>query len=338
MLLPIELQLLNNLRQKIITNEIIMDHIKYSFGNQIDLYRTMMNSEYMHVYFKDKESRFLDASFAQIRGLGCSSIEEVVGKTDYDFFSQNFAAEARQDELKVMETGVPMHNKIERLLWLSGEISWMQVNKYPLYDENGNIAGTWGTSFNVTAITDEKRRLEEANTELEYLGNFYKRQCVIDDMTELYNRRKFFEELKSEFDKITTHHQASEFCIAFLDIDNFKMINDRFGHQFGDFIISETAAIIRANVRAGDIGFRFGGDEFLIIFKNTNKDEALLILDKISNALRTTSFTKNGVSTRITISGGIASSSEAVEIDDLIRFADIRMYDAKQKGKNKIVL
>lgn len=320
------------------TNEIIMEHINYSSNNQVDLYRTIMNNEYMHVYFKDRESRFLDASFAQIRGLGCSSVEEVIGKTDYDFFSENFAAEARKDETRVMETGVPLLNKIERLLWLSGEISWMQVNKYPLYDNDGNIAGTWGTSFNVTAITDEKRRLEEANNELEYLGNFYKRQCVIDDMTELYNRRKFFEELKNEFDKIKTHSVFREFCIAFLDIDNFKQINDRFGHQFGDFIISETAAIIRANIRSEDIGFRFGGDEFLIIIKNTNKDESLFILNKISNALRTTSFTKDGVSTKITISGGIASSSEAVGIDDLIRFADIRMYQAKQRGKNKIVL
>lgn len=315
-----------------------MGHINYLSGIQIDLYRTIMDNPYMHVYFKDRDSRFIDASLAQIRGFGCTTLEEVVGKTDDAFFSSYFASEARQDELKVMETGVPMLNKIERLLWLTGEISWMQVNKYPLYDQNGNIIGTWGTSFNVTAITDEKRRLEEANTELEYVGNFYKRQCVIDDMTELYNRRKFFEELKSEFEKIKKHNGSSEFCIAFLDIDNFKTINDRFGHQFGDFIISETAAIIRANVRPEDTGFRFGGDEFLIILKNTNKEASLAILDRISNTLRTTSFTKSGISTTITISGGIASSLEAREIDDLIRFADIRMYQAKEKGKDKIVV
>ncbi len=315
-----------------------MEHIKLLSGIQIDLYRTIMDNEYMHVFFKDRESRFIDVSLAQIQGLGCNSPEEVIGKTDSDFFSENFSTEARQDELKVMDTGVPLLNKIERLIWLTGEVSWMQVNKYPLYDDNGNIMGTWGTSFNVTAITDEKRRLEEANTELVDVGNFYKRQCVIDDMTELYNRRKFFEELKNEYDKIKTHNQNSEFCIVFLDVDNFKTINDRFGHQFGDFIISETAAIIRANVRPEDTGFRFGGDEFLIILKGANKEEALFILEKISGKLRTTSFTKNGASTRITISGGIASSSEAGGIDDLIRFADIRLYQAKEKGKNKIVL
>ncbi len=316
-----------------------MKNIKSLCGKEIDFYKIIMENEFMHVYFKDRDSRFLDVSLAQLRGLGCSSLEEVVGKTDGDFFAENFAAEARQDELKVMETGIPMLNKVERLLWLSGEISWMQVNKYPLHDDNGNVVGTWGTSFNVTAITDEKRRLEEANTELEDVGNFYKRQCVIDDMTELFNRRKFFEELNNEFEKLKSpHNKGHVFCISFLDIDNFKSVNDHFGHQFGDFIISETAAIIRANVRSGDIVFRLGGDEFLIIYKKTNKAGALAILERISSSLRATSFTKGGVSTKITISGGIASSLEAGNIDDLIHLADMRLYQAKGKGKDKIVL
>ncbi len=315
-----------------------MKHFKHLADKKIDLYCAIMSNEYMHVYFKDTESRFIDASLAQIRGLGCSSVDEIIGKTDIDFFSKEFALEARRDEMQVMETGVPMLNKVERLFWLTGETSWMQVNKYPLYDADGKIVGTWGTSFNVTAITDEKRRLEEANTELEYVGNFYKRQCVIDDMTELYNRRKFFEEVKNEFDMMKTNAESREFCIAFLDIDNFKSINDHFGHQFGDFIISETAAIIRANIRPEDIGFRFGGDEFLIILKKTNKEESLLILERISKALRSTSFTMQGVSTKITISGGIASCLEANGIDDLIHSADLRMYKAKEKGKNRIVI
>jgi len=309
------------------------------FGQNIDFYKAIMESEYMHVYFKDRESRFLDVSFAQMRGMGCTSREEVIGKTDSDFFSHEFASETRQDELKVMETGIPMLNKIERLLWLSGEVSWMQVNKYPLYDDDSTIIGIWGVSFNVTAITDEKRRLEETNTELKDEGNFYKRQCVIDDMTELFNRRKFYEELTSEFDKINNPDvKGSEFCISFLDIDSFKAINDHFGHQFGDFIISETAAIIRANVRSEDTVFRFGGDEFLIIYKKTKKAEALAILDRISSSLRATSFTKNGLSASITISGGIASSSEAGDIDELIHLADMRLYLAKGDGKDKIVL
>jgi diguanylate cyclase (GGDEF)-like protein/PAS domain S-box-containing protein len=306
---------------------------------KVNFYKTFMESGFMHIYFKDRESRFLDVSLAQMRALGCTSVEEVIGKTDKDFFSEDFASETRQDELRIIETGVPELNKIERLLWLCGEISWMQVNKYPLYDDNGNIAGTWGISYNVTAITDEKNRLEEANTELKGIGDFYKRQCVIDDMTELFNRRKFFEEINNEFEKIKNpHHKGNEFCISFLDIDNFKSINDHFGHLFGDFIISETAAIIRANIRTEDIAFRFGGDEFLIIYKKTAKAGALAILERISNSLRATSFTKGGVSANITISGGIASSLEADDIDKLIHLADTRLYRAKGKGKDKIVI
>lgn len=314
-----------------------MEHIKSVYGKNTDLYKTIMGSGFCYVFFKDRESRFLDVSLGQMRDFNCNSLDEVIGKTDHDFFPKYFADEARKDEIKVMETGEPLLNKIERLQWPSGEISWAQASKYPLYDDEGNIVGTWGTSLNVTAITDEKKRLEEANTKLEDDGNFYRRQCVIDDMTELYNRRKFFEELNQEFEKINTP-EGHEFCISFLDIDSFKHINDCFGHQFGDFIISETAAIIRANVRSEDIVYRFGGDEFLVIYKGTDKNGALAIMERICGALRTTSFTKSGVSIKITLSGGIASSLEADNIDDLIRFADTRLYKAKAKGKDKIVL
>lgn len=317
----------------------VMSNIKLLLGKTIDLYSIFMDNEYLHVYFKDRDSRFVDASLALTRAVGCHSSKEIIGKTDYDFFSKDFASETRKEELNIMETGVPLVNKIERLIWLSRDVSWMQVNKYPLCDKNGDIVGTWGTSSNVTALTDEKQRLEEANSELKDQGDYYRRQCVIDDMTELFNRRKFFEELDSEFKRIKqSNNNNGVFCISFLDIDNFKSINDKYGHQFGDFTLSKAAAIIRANARVSDIVFRYGGDEFLVIYKKTNKHIALEILERISAALRATSFVKDGVSAQISISGGIASSAEADNIDQLIHIADMRLYEAKQNGKDKIIV
>lgn len=302
-----------------------------------DLFRTIMDSEYTYVFFKDRLSRFIDVSFGQSHGFNCSSREEVIGKTDFDFFSEEHAKEARRDEEKIMDTGAPILNKIERLVWITGEVSWVQVNKYPLYDDKKNIIGTWGMSYNVTDLTDEKRRLEEDKTKLEFMGNYYKKQSVIDDMTELYNRRKFFEDLNSEYEKIKqSRRKGDEFCISFLDIDNFKKVNDRYGHQFGDFLISETAAIIRANVRTDDIVFRYGGDEFLILYKQTKKDEALAITERIRVVMGLTHFTRSGKSATVTVSGGVASSTEAGDVDALTHMADMRLYSAKAKGKDYI--
>lgn len=306
-------------------------------GIKPDLFRTIMESEFTYVFFKDRQSRFIDVSLGQSRGFSCASREEVIGKTDYDFFSEEHAKEAMRDEQRVMETGEPILNKIERLHWLTGEVSWVQVNKYPLYDDQKNIVGTWGMSYNVTALNNEKRRLEEDKTKLEDIGNFYKKQCVIDDMTELFNRRKFFEDLDSEYEKIRgSRRRGDEFCISFLDIDNFKRVNDRYGHQFGDFLISETASIIRANVRADDIVFRYGGDEFLILYKQTGKGEALAISERIRTAIGTARFIRGGKTATITISGGVASSSEAGNVDALTHIADMRLYCAKSKGKDNI--
>lgn len=302
-----------------------------------DLFRTIMESEFTYVFFKDRQSRFIDVSIGQAHGFSCASREEDIGKTDYDFFSAEHAIEAIRDEQKVMETGEPILNKIERLHWLTGEVSWVQVNKYPLYDDKKNIIGTWGMSYNVTALTDEKRQLEEAKTKLEDIGNFYKKQCVIDDMTELYNRRKFYEDLNSEYEKIKmSRRKNDEFCISFLDIDNFKRVNDRYGHQFGDFLISETAAIIRANVRTNDIVFRYGGDEFLILYKQTSREEALEITERIRMVIGLARFTRGGKAATVTISGGVASSSEAGNVDALTHIADMRLYNAKSKGKDNI--
>lgn len=304
---------------------------------QIDLYSTIMENEYTYVFFKDRQSRFIDVSNAQVRGFNCQSRNDVIGKTDDDFFLDGHSEEARNDEIRIMETGIPILNKIERLKWLTGEISWVQVNKYPLYDSEGNIVGTWGISYNVTALNDEKQKLEQVKSQLEDIGNFYKKQCVIDDMTELYNRRKFYEDLNSEYEKIKNNRRkGDEFCISFLDIDDFKSVNDRYGHQFGDFVISETAAIIRANVRADDIVFRYGGDEFLILYKQTTKGEALEITDRIRRVVSSTYFTRNGRSANVTISGGVASSSEADDVDALTQMADTRLYEAKAKGKDNI--
>ncbi len=301
-----------------------------------DLFRTIMESEFTYVFFKDRQSRFIDVSLGQSRGFN-SSREEVIGKTDYDFFSKEFANEALRDEQKIMETGEPILNKIERLHWLTGEVSWVQVNKYPLYDNQRNIMGTWGMSYNVTALNDEKRKLEEDKTKLEDIGNFYKERCVIDDMTELFNRRKFFEDLNSEYEKIKrSRRKSDEFCISFLDIDNFKKVNDRYGHQFGDFLISQIAAMIRANVRSEDIVFRYGGDEFFILYKQTGKEDALKITERIRIVIGNARFTRGGKTATVTISGGVASSNEAGSVDALTHIADMRLYCAKSEGKDNI--
>ena len=127
--------------------------------------------------------------------------------------------------------------------------------------------------------------------------------------------------------------------VAILDIDNFKQINDAFGHEKGDEVLRTLGYIIKSTIRNSDFAIRYGGEEFLIIFPHTTKKEALKSLERIKERFSNTRF---GIDRKVTFSAGIADYPSDVKnltnLDILIRIADHRLYRAKGTGKNKIVI
>ncbi len=117
------------------------------------------------------------------------------------------------------------------------------------------------------------------------------------------------------------------------DIDNFKKINDNKGHVYGNAVLAHTAEIIQGNTRQTDLAGRYGGDEFMLIFTNTDLDVAQNIAERIRHAVEETAFI-DGI--RITISGGVKQYNSETFMD-LIHFADLNLYKAKEHGKNKIL-
>jgi PAS domain S-box-containing protein len=113
------------------------------------------------VYFKDEEGRFLAASRAVARYMGVGDPEDLLGKTDFDFWSEETAKEARADERRIMETGLPMVGKIERLVHPDGRVTWDYTTKMPLRDPDGRITGVCGINKDFTAV----KKMEDALTE-----------------------------------------------------------------------------------------------------------------------------------------------------------------------------
>ncbi|MEI6861261.1 MAG: ATP-binding protein [Verrucomicrobiota bacterium] len=111
-----------------------------------------------NVYFKDRRSNFLAVSESVVRTFGCTDASEVIGKSDFDFFSEEHARPAFEDEQRIMLTGRPILGKVEREVWPDGRITWAVSNKLPLRNRGGEIIGTFGQSKNVT----ESKRLESA--------------------------------------------------------------------------------------------------------------------------------------------------------------------------------
>lgn len=131
-----------------------------------DAFEMMMQSTNDSIYFKDSESRFLFVSNAQLRRLNQAHMQDVIGKTDVDFFSKEHAAKALQEEQEIIRTGVPILNEEEHTFFANGEERWTKVSRYPLYSRDKDIIGTWGITTDITVM--KKAELESREREARY--------------------------------------------------------------------------------------------------------------------------------------------------------------------------
>ena len=118
------------------------------------------------VHFKDRDGRFIAVSTSKLKRNGLNDPSEIVGKTDFDFFSAKNAQRAKDDEDEIMRSGVPMIGKLEHVKWADGRETWSIINKLPLRDEHGAIIGTFGITKDVTASKQMERDLEKAHKDL----------------------------------------------------------------------------------------------------------------------------------------------------------------------------
>jgi diguanylate cyclase (GGDEF)-like protein len=158
--------------------------------------------------------------------------------------------------------------------------------------------------------------------------------AVTDSLTELFNRRYFENILKKEFN-ITSRYQTPTSCLM-IDIDKFKEVNDQYGHQAGDVCLKEIATIIRNCVRNVDTVGRWGGEEFIVLLPQTNKENAISPASRILKTISNNKF--SSYPDRITVSIGIASIPEPSidSVEKMINVADHAMYEAKLKGGDRI--
>lgn len=241
-------------------------------------------------------------------------------------------------ELKLTEYAVPKH-----LDHLTKNHSWMVV---PMKSKNKVL----GTIHLQRKIGEKKSFVEEdlkilqtisdyAAIAIENAKNFQQVQqlTIRDDLTHLSNARHLHEILDNEINRSTRYHKP--FSMIFMDIDNFKKVNDTYGHVHGSQLLCETAQVIQKHIRIVDHAARYGGDEFVIILPETNKVEAFQIAERIRAAVQENKFLeRDKISVRFTASLGVATyPGDAQTKDDLIKMADNAMYNAKKDTKNKVI-
>lgn len=159
---------------------------------------------------------------------------------------------------------------------------------------------------------------------------------ITDGLTGLYNRRHFDYNLEREFSR--TKRYPCDLSLAIIDIDHFKSINDKYGHQFGDYALKEIAKILHNSFRKTDMIYRYGGEELAIILTETSTQNATIPLERLKDAIAAHQFTYGDNQTSITVSIGLSANLEGIESEkSLLESADKALYVAKQTGRNKLV-
>jgi two-component system cell cycle response regulator len=162
--------------------------------------------------------------------------------------------------------------------------------------------------------------------------------AITDQLTGLYNRRYMSRHLNTEIGNAGKARRPLAFLI--LDIDHFKSVNDRFGHDIGDEVLREFATRISANIRGIDLACRFGGEEFVVMMPDTDVEFASLVAERLRNSVETTPFaiSREPHELNVTISVGIAGSDpERDTAEALLHRADQALYRAKREGRNRVV-
>lgn len=216
------------------------------------------------------------------------------------------------------------------LICKAGKEKWVEVSATPIFKE-GRLTGYIGATRDISEKREYEGQLNKYINDLETMNKKLETMANIDTLTGAYNRRKFDDDLNLIIKKKVKN--SPSFSLIFFDIDNFKIINDRFGHKIGDCILQRISKLVIENVRITDRLFRWGGEEFILILPEANLETAEKVAEKIRDIIQYHDF---GIGQKITVSLGVGEYKDE-NSDQIIKRLDEALLQAKAKGKNTIV-
>ena len=305
------------------------ERIEKDLHNSHALFEAFMDNTPLLSYMKDPEGRFLyyNRTFMETFGI---TRDQWIGSDERDFFphedGQRLVEIDREiylkNQLSILETSVPGRDGAQRI-WKS--------YKFNFVDASGErfLAAI---CHEITAEKKALREVERYHQELRRANERLKELSLTDPLTGCWNRRAFDERLARETAASERHGGA--LAILMIDIDNFKRVNDSFGHEVGDQVLCHVAKVLREGARGTDFVCRYGGEEFAILLPRTNIEGATIIAERL----------RLGVNGRwnghaVTVSIGIAGRPETGEDPHaIVRCADEALYRAKARGRNQVVM
>ncbi|WP_421199961.1 sensor domain-containing diguanylate cyclase [Aeromonas enteropelogenes] len=271
-----------------------------------------------YIYMKDTQHRYLYVNQKTSELFGMPP-EQMVNMRDDDLLSAESAAQLQQ---------------MDEMVFTTGET---QAGEECLFDEQGKMHYYWSVKvpFVLANGTPTLIGFSSDITELHHLKEQLHAQSVRDSLTELYNRRFFFELCEKQLNFNNRHHSHS--VLILMDVDQFKVINDRFGHPLGDKALIHLGKVMQPVLRSEDVLARIGGDEFAILLPDTHLTAAASLAERLRRTVMSKPLAlPDGSDLVITISAGLVQNEHGEQMESFYARADQMLYRAKQIGRNCI--
>ncbi|GEM_PF-1489757 len=303
-------------------------------------YRALFDQSQDAIFIIGFDGRPVETNWRASTMLGYSS-HELLSLHLSDIYANPAEASKTIEEL-LKGTDIPLYETSFRTK-NGAEIS-VELNAELVHDANGNPLHIQMTVRDITARKQAERALQDANEKLRLqlhqikaLQAQLREQAIRDPLTGLFNRRYMEESLRREL--ALADRQKSPVSVIMMDMDDFKLFNDTYGHDAGDFLLKKLAEFLLREIRSSDICCRYGGEEFLVVMPGAEIEKAQERAEKICRVFEESSYPFMGTTLRATLSVGVASYPQhGKTILELIHAADRAMYQAKAAGKNRVCL
>ena len=292
-----------------------------ALSNEESAFHSLINVMPDLVFQKDLTGCYVNCNESFAKYVGRRRLE-IRGLRPRHLYPPHIARVLEEDDNKVFMFRKTVRNEA----WATdaeGNRAFFDTVKTPYYGADGELLGLIGVSRDITKRYEMEEKLRELAT--------------TDELTGLFNRRTIMQKAKTEVSRAIRYRRP--LSVLMLDVDHFKSINDTHGHDMGDEALQQVAHCCRSSLRESDFLGRYGGEEFLVILPETFREDAFVLAERLREKLAHCPIRHLGVVLSVTLSVGLSCLylERPDTLDALLKRADVALYQAKARGRNRTV-